>query len=68
MDMLTYYDLIWYDTADNRFFKVPRIDNLDVFVKCQINTTNIQIEAKGLDWHSRTQNAKVVLEYTKTTN
>lgn len=68
MDMLTYYDLIWYDTADNRFFKAPRIDNLDVLVKCKINTTNIQIEAKGLDWHSRTQNAKVVLEYTKTTD
>ena len=68
MDMLTYYDLIWYDTADNRFFKAPRIDNLDVFVKCQISTTSIQIEAKGANWSNRTQNAKVVLEYTKTTD
>lgn len=68
MDMLTYYDLIWYDTADNRFFKAPRIDTLEVFVKCQINTINIQIEAKGLNWSNRTQNAKVVLEYTKTTD
>lgn len=68
MDMLTYYDLIWYDTADNRFFKAPRIDNLEVLVKCAINTTNIQIEAKGVNWSNRTQNAKVVLEYTKTTD
>ena len=68
MDMLTYYDLIWYDTEDNLFLKAPRIDNLEVFVKCEINTTNIQIEAKGLDWSNRTQNAKVVLEYTKTTD
>lgn len=68
MDTLIHYDLNWYDTSDNRFFKAPRIDNLDVFVKCQINTTNIQIEAKGLNWYSRTQNAKVVLEYTKTTD
>lgn len=68
MDMLTYYDLIWYDTADNRFFKAPRIDNLEVFVKCQISTTNIEIIAKGANWSNRTQNAKVVLEYTKTTD
>lgn len=68
MDMLTYYDLIWYDRTDGRFLKAPRIDNSEVFVKCQINTTNIQIEAKGVNWSNRTQNAKVVLEYTKTTD
>lgn len=68
MEMLTYYDLIWYDSTDNRFFKAPRIDNLEVFVKCAISTTNIEIEAKGLNWSNRTQNAKVVLEYTKTTD
>lgn len=68
MEMLTYYDLIWYDSTDNRFFKAPRIDNLEVFVKCAISTTNIEIIAKGLNWSNRTQNAKVVLEYTKTTD
>lgn len=68
MDMLTYYDLIWYDTTDNRFFKAPRIDNLEVFVKCEISTTNIEIIAKGVNWSNRTQNSKVILEYTKTTD
>lgn len=68
MDTLRDYDLNWYDTTDNRFFKAPRIDNLEVFVKCTISTTNIEIEAKGVNWANRTRNAKVILEYTKTTD
>lgn len=68
MDTLKDYDLIWYDTTDNRFFKAPRIDNLEVFVKCEISTTNIEIIAKGVNWSNRTQNSKVILEYTKTTD
>lgn len=65
---LTRFYCHWYDTDDSRWFYGIRYDRSDVFIKIIPGSSDIKIEAKGVDWSARTNSFAAIIEYTKTTD
>ena len=58
----------WYDTLDNRWFANFRKDSDTIFIAFQVDNINLKVEAKGVNWSARTNNANCTITYTKTTD
>lgn len=68
IDRVVNSSMTWFDTADNCWWSNRRWDSATIRISYNVNPTQIWIEAKGVNWSTRTNQAYVTIEYTKTTD
>ena len=68
IDRVVNSSMTWFDTADNCWWSNRRWDSATIRIAYNVNPTQIWIEAKGVNWSTRTNQAYVTIEYTKTTD
>ena len=72
--MITRQSLVWYDTADNRWFEHEKDigTNSSYYIGIDgVDSTNIKVKARGdssVVWQNRSRDRYCILEYTKTTD
>lgn len=68
IDRVVNFSMTWFDTVDNCWWSNRRWDSATIRIAYNVNPTQIWIEAKGVNWSTRTNQAYVTIEYTKTTD
>ena len=68
IDRVVNSSMTWFDTTDNCWWSNRRWDSATIRISYNVNPTQIWIEAKGVNWSTRTNQAYVTIEYTKTTD
>lgn len=61
-------EIHWYDNADGAYFKAPREDAANIYIRFQkITASSIYISCAGTDWQPRTKDRYAIIKYVKTT-
>lgn len=68
IDRVVNSSMTWFDIIDNCWWSNRRWDSATIRISYNVNPTQIWIEAKGVNWSTRTNQAYVIIEYTKTTD
>lgn len=68
IDRVVNSSMTWFDTVDNCWWSNRRWDSATIRIAYNVDPTQIWIEAKGVNWSTRTNQAYVTIEYTKTTD
>lgn len=71
IEMITDYNLIWYDIEDARWFNYFKDTTGTYYVQIDgISSTYVVIKSSSsaINWHTRTKNRYAIIEYTKTTD
>lgn len=68
IDRVVNSSMTWFDTVDNCWWSNRRWDSATINIAYNVNLTQIWIGARGVNWSTRTNQAYVTIEYTKTTD
>lgn len=68
IDRVVNSSMTWFDTVDNCWWNNRRWDSTTINISYNVNPTQIWIGANGVNWSTRTNQAYVTIEYTKTTD
>lgn len=68
IDRVVSSSMVWFDTVDNCWWSNRRWDSTTINIAYNVTPTQIWIGARGVNWSTRTNQAYVTIEYTKTTD
>ena len=67
LGIITHSEFSWLD-GNTYWWSDYRWDSSSIYIKFNVDSTNIRIESMGTNWSSRTSDCYAILEYTKTTD